>query len=216
MCCRNLRILFVIVFVLTTACHRSTVESPRTEARAPVYSSAQSQSAHKPEPQPTEAELRDAINRNYEGAVTIDNNQSVPFLVGDFNGDSSEDIAIIVKPAKDKLSELNGEYVNWILEDPRQVHNPEQKKRPVTVGGDDLLLAVIHGHEREGWRSKLARQTYLLKNAVGINSQTETANQLRGNKLLPPLRGDVIREKLDGADGVIYWTGAKYSWHPAG
>ena len=27
-------------------------------------------------------------------------------------------------------------------------------------------------------------------------------------------RGDVIREKLDGADGVIYFTGAKYAWHP--
>ena len=202
--------------MLASACQRSNVEPSAVIARVPTPPSASNKPLHKPEPQPTEAELRDAINRNYEGAVTIDNNQSVPFLIGDFNGDSSEDIAIIVKPAKGKLSELNGEYVNWILEDPRQVHNPEQKKRPVTVGGDDLLLAVIHGHEREGWRSKLARQTYLLKNAVGINSQTETANQLRGNKLLPPLRGDVIREKLDGADGVIYWTGAKYSWHPAG
>jgi len=89
--------------------------------------------------------------------MTIDNNQSVPFLVGDFNGDNSEDIAITVKPAKGKLSELNGEYVNWIVEDPRQVHHsPEQKKQPVTVGRDDLLLAVIHGYEREGWRSRFS------------------------------------------------------------
>ena len=29
---------------------------------------------------------------------------------------------------------------------------------------------------------------------------------------LPQLRGDVIRERLAGADGFIYWTGAKYAW----
>jgi hypothetical protein len=207
--------LLGVTCMLASGCQRSNVETPAVIARAPTPVPASDKPANKPGRQPTEAELRDAINRNYEGAVTIDNNQSVPFLIGDFNGDNSEDIAIIVKPAKGKLSELNGKYVNWILEDPRQV-SPEQKKQPVTVDGDDLLLAVIHGQDREGWRSKLARQTYLLKNAVGINSQTETVNQLRGNKSLPPLRGDVIRERLDGADGVIYWTGAKYSWHPAG
>jgi hypothetical protein len=24
----------------------------------------------------------------------------------------------------------------------------------------------------------------------------------------------VIREKLDGTAGIIFWTGAKYAWHP--
>ena len=207
--------LFVIPFVLLTACHQSKVKPVNAEASAPAYSSAPNQRADKPGARPTEAELREAINRNYEGAVTIDNNQAIPFLIGDFNGDNSEDIAIIVKPAKGKLSELNSEYVNWILEDPRKLPTPGEKAQPVTIAGDDLLLAVIHGHGREGWRSQLARQTYLLKNAVGVNSQTETVTHLRGNKTSPALRGDVIREKLDGGDGVIYWTGAKYSWHPA-
>jgi hypothetical protein len=61
----------------------------------------------------------------------------------------------------------------------------------------------------------LCGERLLLKNAGGVNSQTETVAHLRGNKSLPPLRGDVIREELDGGDGVIYWTGAKYSWRPA-
>jgi hypothetical protein len=35
------------------------------------------------------------------------------------------------------------------------------------------------------------------------------------SKSLPLLKGDVIREKLDGTTGPISWTGAKYAWHTA-
>ena len=152
------------------------------------------------------------IKKNYEDVVTIDNSRPTPFLTGDFNGDNSEDIAIVVKPRK--LSDLNSEYVNWTLEDP---HNVRQIAK--NVRSNELLLAVIHGHEREGWRHELARQTYLLKNAVGTDLETLPVKQLRSSgesKLLPPLRGDVIREKLNGSGGIIYWIGGKYAWHPLG
>jgi len=36
----------------------------------------------------------------------------------------------------------------------------------------------------------------------------------KDNKALSSLRGDVIRETLNGAAGIIYWTGARYAWHP--
>jgi hypothetical protein len=79
------------------------------------------------------------------------------------------------------------------------------------------LLAVIHGHEGAGWRNALATQTYLLKNAVGVEYETQSVSQLNTTgegQSLPSLRGDVIRQKLEGIPGIIYWTGAKYAWHP--
>jgi len=185
MCSRNL-LLLLVACTLVSACQSARVEPSTVSARAAV-DSAPNQTVYKPEPQPTEAELREAIKRNYEDAVTIDDNQSVPFLIGDFNGDHSEDIAIAVKPARGKVSELNSEYVNWILEDPGQVRIPGQKPQPVAVGSHDLLVAVIHGYAQEGWRSSLARQTYLLKNAACANLR----------------------------DGVIRWTGGRYLSHPA-
>jgi hypothetical protein len=189
---------------LTTACHRAKIETPKTST-APA-AAAVSEPVYKPGPGPTAAEVREALTRNYEDAAVIDNSRPAPFVVGDFNGDKSEDIAIVVKPGKGKLAKLNSEYANWILEDPRQpIHIRDLKTRPapVTVTSKDSLLVVIHGVKSEGWRSSIARQTYLLKNAAGESFETQSSR-----------RGDVIREKLEGTDGIIYYTGAKYAWHP--
>ena len=63
--------------VVFSACNRAKLE-PRSAAAsipAPV------EPVYKPGPQPTQAELREAIKRNYEDAVTIDNNYAENFLV---------------------------------------------------------------------------------------------------------------------------------------
>jgi len=208
---KNLWLLLCLA--LMTGCQQqSTLQTTaQPPAQIPTRSAA-TEPQRQPEPAPTTTELRAAIQRTYADALTVDSANSTPFIVGDFNGDNSEDIAIVVKPRREKLSDLNSEYVNWTLEDPRHI---QQIARG--VGVKDTLLAVIHGRERQGWRNDLARQTYLLKNAVGTEFATESVNQLRTSgesRLLPQLRGDVIREKLNGSAGIIYWTGGKYAWHP--
>ena len=202
-----------LICIVTAACHRIKVE-PSTASTAPPPAKAPT---YTPGPQPTEAELRDAVKRTYEDVVSIDTARPTPFAVGDFNGDNSEDVAVVVKPGKGKLPKLNSEYVNWILEDPRQARSPEQKNHRVrpSISGNDVLLAVIHGRAGDGWRNAMARQTYLLKNAVGEEFQKQSRQQIStGSKSLPVLKGDVIREKLDGTSGIIFWTGARYAWHP--
>jgi hypothetical protein len=195
-----------LAICFTTACHSSKGEPASTGAAASVPATA-NEPTYSPGPAPTEAEVRKALTRNYEDALAIEHTRGKFFLVGDFNGDNSEDIAIVVKAARAQLAKVNSEYSNWILEDPRQVTRArEQRSRPATVtaSSNDVLLAVIHGFEREGWRHTLARETYLLKNAVGEEVETQQGGH----------RGDVIREKLDGTPGIIYWTGGKYAWHP--
>lgn len=203
-------LMICLACLLTGACHSARVDS--STANAPPHL-VTSEPAYKPGPQPTDAEVREVIKRNYEDAVSVDDSR--PVLVGDFNGDNSEDVAVVVKPSQGKAAELNGEYVNWILEDPRQVQPTPQKVAQRPIHGNDLLLAVIHGHDREGWRNRLARQTYLLQNSVGNEFERQTGRELsKDNRALPSLRGDVIRETLNGTAGIIYWTGARYAWHP--
>jgi hypothetical protein len=212
---KNFVMMLSFVWVVGTACHTSKPE--RSNPNTPSHS-ASNLPVYQPGPQPTEAELRQAINRNYNGAVMFDDSRPVSFLTGDFNGDQSEDLAVIVKPEKGKLPDLNSEYVNWILEDPHQVLMKEQKNRSrPSISTNDILLAIIHGHEREGWRNSLARQTYLLKNAVGDAFERQSAQQLSSaGGSIPLLRGDVIRERLNGTTGIVFWTGARYAWRPVG
>ena len=209
------RLLLVLCLAMLTACQRTTTDTPKVTQAAsnPASNAVASEAPHQSaRPTPTEDELRAVIKKNYEDVVTIDDSRPTPFMTGDFNGDHSEDIAVVVKPRK--LADLNSEYVNWILEDPHHV-----QQASTNVRKDDVLLAVIHGHQGEGWRHEFARQTYLLKNVVGTDLETMSIKQLRSpgeSRLLPSLRGDVIHEKLKGSGGIIYWTGGKYAWHPVG
>src|SRR5262249_18702888 len=125
-----------------------------------------------------------------------------------------------VRPAEGMLSEINSEVANWILETPQKVTSSASARRlpsPVYVGKGDVLLAVIHGYGPEGWRNKSARQTYLLKSAVGSNMKSQTVKDLLAsikdnNK--PALQGgDVLSQTLGAEQGFLFWTGSKYAWY---
>ena len=178
----------------------------------------------RPSPAPPRIEeVNDAVARVFDKTATMISASNNSFFAGDFNGDGSEDIAVVTKPASDKLAEINNQLANWILEDPKEVPIPgtknadQLKAKPVKVQKLDTLLAIIHGVGAQGWRNREARQTFLLRNAVGIGPVTESANKLHfaaANSSLPPLSGDVIVETINGRRGIIFWTGAKYAWLP--
>ena len=177
-------------------------------------------------PAPTQADVRSAIARIYKDAVIVDANR---FVVGDFNGDGSEDVAVVVNPAMGMLAEINSEVANWILEDPQKVVLPDPNKttqqlapppKPTHVEQSDTLLAVLHGYGTSGWRDPKSRQTYLLRNAVGSNLRTHPLADLlkasNSKAKLPKLRGDVINETIGETSGFLYYTGAKYAWYRRG
>lgn len=176
-------------------------------------------------PQP--AEVRGALARAYGDAVSAEAGASRA-VVGDFNGDGSADIAVLVTPSKGKTGDLNSEVANWILQDPTQVAAPDPRKfdphegvqklppapaRPRVEPGD-TLLAVIHGYREAGWRDPDAKQTFLLRNAAAAEMRAEARASVKAatEKPLPRLRGDVIRGRRGEDTGFLYWTGAGYGW----
>jgi hypothetical protein len=186
---------------------------------------AQAAAVVKPPPGPQE--VRAAVERIYKGAVAPEESAAGAAAVGDFNGDGAEDLVVRARPAPGRLDELNDEVANWIITDPRTVRAPDprdfdphqgvQKLAPHTrpqIEAGDALLVVVHGYKDEGWRNPEALQTYLLKGATGADLRAEARDAARAGarKHIPRLFGDVLREKLDGEDGFLYWTGATYGW----
>ncbi|HEX8160979.1 MAG TPA: hypothetical protein VF538_03850 [Pyrinomonadaceae bacterium] len=175
-----------------------------------------------PAPKPPQAsEVSDKLARIFQGAVQIDAARGGA-VVGDFNGDGSEDVAVAVKPAADKIEEINSEVANWILGDPQRVAAPDPKEtvrrlpaeERVKINAGDALLAVVHGYEQGGWRNPAAQQSYLLKNPAGRSPRVESKQDAAGEfkAITTHLHGDIIREDAGGTPGFVYWTGGKYAW----
>ncbi|HYY95585.1 MAG TPA: hypothetical protein VE713_13775, partial [Pyrinomonadaceae bacterium] len=157
-----------------------TAPAANQESPALVQPNAGAQPSATPTPTlvyapPQAPEVRAALERTYKGAVTFDERGQT--VVGDFNGDGSEDLMVEVHPAPNRLSELNDELSNWIAADPRKVQPPDPRNfdphqgvqklaaapaRPQVEAGDALVV-VIHGYKESGWRNPEAMQTYLLK-----------------------------------------------------
>ncbi len=180
-----------------------------------------SQTSTTPSPVGAE-EIAQALARIFDKSATVDDHRSPAFVVGDFNGDGAQDLAVITRTSETALPEINNELANWTLEDPHDVANPAQPNAPgartktVKAGANDQLLAIIHGVGQAGWRNPEARQTFLLKNVAGTEVAVQAAARMRemssGTNVVP--RGDAITSTFKGRRGLIFWTGAKYAWAP--
>jgi hypothetical protein len=165
-------------------------------------------------PPPEFNQVQEAVKRVFKESVLIDTSHKPTFITGDFNGDLSQDLAVVLKPAAEKLPDLNEEFPNWIL---RDLSGSKNTKAPrLSVVANEILLAVIHGYGPSGWRDPQATQTFLLKNAVGSGLATHSAKDFAAaneGRKMPQLRGDVVQEELGGTPGYLYFAGATYSWY---
>jgi hypothetical protein len=197
----------------------STGSKPKVEAPpAPPAPIAKTEDAAPAQvaklPPPELHQVQQAVKRVFKEAAVVDSSQRTAFVAGDFNGDLSEDIAVVLRPAPEKIADLNDEYPAWMLRDP--FGNLEPKSPRLRVAATDVLLAVIHGYGPQGWRDPQATQTFLLKNAAGSAMEAHAGKQFivaNQGKKLPQLRGDLIGEMIDGKSGYLYYSGATYSWY---
>jgi hypothetical protein len=243
-----LSIVIVLTGCRTSAKTPSSTSSEPTKEQAPAVQTAEPMRIEKPvSPQvvtppqllpdqpkaapaevapPTEAEIADVIARVYKDAVVLEKNSPMQFVAGDFNSDGSGDIAIVVKPSEDKLSEINSEVANWILESPKKIAAPvmtpvvrvsPSRSMPERVEKDEKLVAIIHGFGEKGWRNPAARQTYLLRNVGGEQLKQVSIKDflkiVRDKDAIVKKSGDVISDSMDKETGFIYWNGSKYAWY---
>lgn len=223
---QSLRICLVILICalsVSTGCTKTqqpSAQAPRAPVTAEAPPAPVSAQADQPRqmpklPPPQFNEVQEAVKRVFKEAVFVDTNLKPAFIVGDFNGDFSQDIAVALKPASDKLPELNEEFANWMLRDLGGTPNQSGSPR-LRVAENDKLLAIIHGYNVNGWRDHQATQTFLLKNAAHSGMEAYSAKEFvaayHGRKM-PELRGDVVGQEIGGKLRCIYYSGADYSWY---
>ena len=207
-----MRTLILIVLALTLCACSS---SRRLVAEAPP--------AYQPTPQSTpvaltvpasaakQSEVQAAVKRIFKDAAVLETSYNPSFIAGDFNGDGSQDIAVIIKPVK--LDEMNQELPPWLVRQPRA---GRIDRRLVRIDKDETLLAVIHGYGANHWRDPEATQTFVLKDVVGndlkVHNPKDFVTANSGRKLPRP-QGDLIGETVEGTPGYLYYAQATYSWY---
>jgi hypothetical protein len=210
-----MRIVIPFLLIASTLCACSpSSKGPVAEAPpAPVQPSPEST----PIPltaataAPKQSEVQEAVKRVFNDAAVINTNYNPSFLSGDFNGDGSQDLAVILKPAK--LDLMNQELPPWLVRQPR---TNKVARTHVRIEKDETLLAVIHGYGANHWRDPEATQTFVLKDVVGQDLKVHSLNEFvtaNSGRKLPRPQGDLIGETVQGTPGYLYFAQATYSWY---
>jgi hypothetical protein len=80
---------------------------------------------------------------------------------------------------------------------------------PPRVRSRELLLAVVHGYGRRGWRDPAAQQAYLLKGAREGPWARRSRDRYPGLDAPETQTGDILAGS-GTVDTIAYWTGARY------
>ena len=203
--------LLILLLLMASACNSSKRVAVE---QAPVYQPT-------PESTPVRVaaaiaapklpEVQDAVRRVFKDDAVLDQNYTPNYLAGDFNGDASQDLVVIVRPKN--IDEINREHAPWLLRAPRSNTDP---RVPLKIDKDEVLLAIIHGYGANDWRDPEATQTFVLKNVVGSDLKVQSGKEFveaNAGRKLPRPQGDLIGQTIQGMPGYLYYATSSYSWY---
>jgi hypothetical protein len=163
------------------------------------------------------------MHRIFGDDLIMEQGTGQPFIVGDFNGDGFEDVAVIAHAAAGKLGDINSELANWIIQDADKFFVPPSGKRvvktpnpgPAKLTEGEQILAFIHGHGPKGWRGPDAQQAYMVKHAAMTFQGTAPSISQKAIRLMRlPVETEIIQGQRQNKKGFLFWTGSAYAWHP--
>jgi hypothetical protein len=208
---RSLFLLLVVSFLITTAF------PPRLCARTPRQTNAS---------EPKLAAVTEALRASFGTSLEAVTGFNPFYLTGDFNGDGSQDILIVVR-VKGRRSELPPDV---------KVLNPFYRTREPAFPTDPaakptLAFAIIHG-TNAGWNIPQPAGKFLLlgespililENDRATSGNSEDAKGLmeivskRGKRRAasrppPAAKGDSILLGTEATESILYWNGKTYRW----
>jgi exoribonuclease R len=225
----SLLAIVALIVLMSGGCSNSSKNQSSVERPIPVSSPTPTPSpvaSATPVPKlppPSQDQVEAAFHRVFGDSLIASTSSRAFFIVGDFNGDESEDLALIARSAPGKLQEVNSELSNWTIQDADKALSPVSTKKVVprneerpTVANGEEVLAIIHGVGPAGWRTAEARQAYIVKHAAAtLLGTAPSVSQKAIRAMHLPQETDIIKQVRNKKKGFLFWTGGVYAWHPS-
>jgi hypothetical protein len=189
---------------------RPTIPSYEEAVVPPAVPSA---SPAAPDTRPTRAHVGPVIERLFAGALVPQERGG--FAVGDFDGDTASDLAVVVRPADAAArASLAEPSPSFRLQDAEAPGPPPAAPR--AIADEERLLAIVLGVAGASWGdATVTRSGYLVRNAAGAQLRAVPLEKLPAAVRMRITRahvGDVIAEQRAGRRGIVFWNGASYLW----
>jgi hypothetical protein len=135
--------------------------------------------------------------------------QDFPVLIGDFNGDGSQDALFVatsrapVQIGTDRFRVLDPSSEYFGYGDPK-ITSQFASMKP----GPARYLLIIHGSGSEGWRAKEPKSRFVLINVAF--DRLSIGHFLKKKKVFD----DINLEETGILNAFLYWNGHIYKWQP--
>ena len=207
-------VVFLLLVVLLASYASGLLAQTKTQRKAP---------------QPSQASLREALQKSFGSAVEPVTAFKPYYLTGDFNGDRAQDILIVVRITGPRAELASDVTLYNPFERPKAVFPANPSANPT------LAFAIIHGR-KPGWQTPPALEKFLLLGQTpililnygrAINATPGDTNALmellkkrstkfRGDGWPPAAaKGDAIMLATEATDSILYWNGKNYRWEEA-
>lgn len=206
-------ILGFISLMALAACAAAT--NPPGQANQPPSATPSPVAAAQPSPSAAvtlEEKMRAAVKSGFGPQIDLVTGNEPFYLVGDFNGDGREDLAVSVNTEQGR-GDLKKHGVKFLDVSPFADTNGSEID-VAEMGRNCVGVAIIHGGD-EGWAAPQANAKYLFYECfipfslVRKGSRVERGTASRGPT--PKLKGDAILLELEsGGSTLVYWDGKTY------
>lgn len=135
------------------------------------------------------------------GKLRVETRATPYQLIGDFDGDKIEDVAVVVS-----LSDTAADIAKSV-----RIEYPYYFKKEVDP--EILALMIVHG-KGKGWQfAQKSSVLFLGRNSVLLFQKSRLDEIGDGMELVKDKRGRVgIYFTTEGADGTLKWNGRRYVW----
>jgi hypothetical protein len=163
--------------------------------------------------EPTSESIASVVTHALGSNVQVLSGDTPYYLLGDFNGDSNQDLAVLVQVEKQR-DELRTHQVKYLDIDPFSQRNGSELDPLTDMGHHCAGVVVLHGSS-PAWKTNFTGQPYLFYECFAsfrVMKRSERVLRGAGSKgKTPVLRGDAIQLDLEtGGQTLVYWDGKTY------